>query len=403
MSHSESQVLGFHLSRVGAERIREMVSLSPVTRLIGLESVLEEFERKAIQLQPEILLVEYAADHARLVEVLGRLKVTAPKSAVVAMAESSDPKDILAAMRLGVREYLTVAEGGPDRLTAEFNEAALRVRKEAQTSGHVQGEMWTVVGAKGGVGASHLALNLGWALSQNVGRRVALADLDLAGGDAAFLLDLEPKTTVLDAVRNFDRLDPILMDALLIDIAPGLRLLAAPSDPVAAEEVGEEHVERMLDRLLAGYEFLVADVPSRLDAASVVALERADRIIVVLEASLPCLKAARRLLSLCDRLGRDDGRVQVVVNRFDSRGALAKREVERVLARSVLAWLPNDYKAIVNAGNAGRPVLKDKPRSAWSKAVAKLVKRLVEARKEEVEIDGAGPVFGFGRAVGQTA
>jgi pilus assembly protein CpaE len=328
--------------------------------------------------QPQILVVEFQADDGRLTGLLERLRQKIPASAVVALSSSRQPEDILAAMRLGVREYL-YSDSPPQSL----NEAALRLASQVRGGGSVRGVLISIMGVKGGVGASHLAANLGWILSQKEGRRVALADFNLNGGDLAYLMDTEPERDLVDVARNFSRLDGTLLDSYLIEAAPGLSLLAAPKDPVAAEEVAPEHAARALDHLVGSYAYVLADLPCRLDEIVLSTLERADLSLLVLEPTVPGLKATQRLLTLMERLGHQMSKTEVVVSRADARGGVPEKEMERILGRRVLAWLPQEGGVFMEAANAGRPVVRDRPRAGWSKTVAKMAAWMLNGRASQ--------------------
>ncbi len=371
MSGDDPQVLAYHLSKQGAERLRQMVTTAPLGNLLGVESVAEEFERKAVQLQPEVLLVEFDPDEAGMNDLLSRLRRHAPRSVVVAWAQTLAPEAILLAMRMGVREYLPAEADG-----ASFGEALQRLLAGANQNEQLHGHLLGVMGAKGGVGASSLALSLAWVASQSTSARVALVDLDLASGDLAALLDLEPQRSLLQVAEEFERLDSLLMDSLLADVAPGLRLLAAPGDAVAAEEIKGQHVERALGFLLAEHSLVVADLPSRVDEACLAAMDRAKLLLLVTEPTVLGLRAAQRTLELCRNLGREDGSVGVVVNRAGAKRCVSPKDVERVLKVKPMAMLPNESAVLMEAANAGRPAVRDWPRAKWSKAVAGLATEL---------------------------
>ncbi|MCB2191835.1 MAG: P-loop NTPase [Deltaproteobacteria bacterium] len=370
MSNNDPQVMAYHLTRQGGERLRQLVSGAPKANLLGLESAAEEFERKAIQLQPEILLVEFDPEAQGLGELLSRLRRGVPRGSLVAWAQNISSEAILLAMRLGVREYLPSEADGP-----AFAEAMQRLLASA-TANDQKGHLLGVMGVKGGVGASSLALNLSWVASQDMGARVALVDLDLAGGDLAALLDIEPTRSMLHVADEFERLDSLLMDSLMTDAAPGLRLLASPGDAVAAEEIKGAHVERALDFALAEHGLVVADLPSRVDEASLAALDRAKLLLLVTEPTVLGLKAAQRALELCRNLGREMDDVSVVINRHGAKQCLPAKEVARVLKMAPVAMLPNDSPVLMAAANAGSPPVRDWPRSKWSKSVTALAKEL---------------------------
>ena len=378
MGANESSVLAWHQTRQGAQRLREMVAASPVARLLGLESSAEELERKAAGLRPDILLLELEGGINGTADMLQRLGRALPRSSMVVLAGSRDPEDILTAMRLGVREYLTEPVS-----PQAFNDAVLRLVRQPQMAGKPMGRIISLMGVKGGVGVTSLAASLAWSLSRKVGEQVALMDLDLMGGDMAFLLDLKPQRDLTDAVANFDRLDNMFLESLLSEVSPGLRLLAAPQDPVAAEDVSPAHVERSLERLTDICNLVLIDLPSRLDETGLMVLDRSEAVLLVLEPTVVCLKAARRLLNLAERLVQRTDKLKLVVNRDGAKGCLPPNEVRRALRHDVLAFLPNDSATMMESANAGRPAICDRPRSKWSRAVQRLAQDLGEKQEGE--------------------
>lgn len=374
MNDNRIQIFALHQTHQGAERLRELAAAAPAARLVGLEGSIEEFEAKAVKLQPQLLLVELSGKINGMAEVLERLRREVPSGAVMALAQSRDPDDIIAAMRLGVREYLT--EPTPP---AAFNDAVLRLLRQNAARGGAAGSLLAVMGVKGGVGASLVALNLAWCFSRDPKLSVALVDLDLQAGELAVLLDQEPERDLSEAAVNFERLDAAFMAGLLLEVSPGLRLLPAPTDPATAEDVHPKHVMHALDYLCDAHGLVVVDLPSRLDEAGLMALDRADAILLVLEPSLLGLAAAKRLISLFERLGHSAEKRRLAVNRHGIKGGLGRAEIERVLGVRAEALLPDDSRLILQAVNSGRPVCRQWPRAKWSRRLAALAESLASS------------------------
>ncbi len=384
MEDSRTQVLALHQSRRGADRIRELVGSAPAARLVGLEGDLPLFEAKALKLKPHILLVELPEQVNGLGEVLERVQRAAPQSAIVALAHSRDPEQIIAALRLGVREYLSepVAPGA-------FNDAVLRLMRLQAAGGRPAGRVLAVMGVKGGVGTSLVALNLAWCLSREPRHRVALVDLDLQAGDLALLLDQKPERDLAEVAANFERLDAVFVSSLLREVSPGLNFLAAPRDPVAAEDIRPEHLARALDHLSDSHSLVVLDLPNRLDETSLMVLDRAQALVLVLEPSLSGLTATLRLSTLLDRLEHPVQKRLLVVNGYGVKGGLERSQLQRVLGREPEALLPHDSKLILEAINSGRPVCRQWPRSRWSRRLARLAGHLAQRLTAAQEEAGA--------------
>ncbi len=384
MEDNRTQVLALHQSRRGAERIRELVGSSPAARLLGLESDPARFEAKAMKQKPPILLVELPETVNGLGDVLERVQRSSPRSALVALAQSREPDHIIAALRLGVREYLSepVAAG-------TFNDAVLRLMRRQAAGGRPAGRVLAVMGVKGGVGTSLVALNLAWCLSRDPRHRVALVDLDLQAGDLALLLDQKPERDLAELAANFQRLDASFMSGLLREVSPGLHFLPAPRDPVAAEDIRPEHLARALDHLVDSHSLVVLDLPNRLDETTLMVLDRAQVLLMVLEPSLSGLTASLRLGALLDRLEHPASKRLLVVNRYGVKGGLERGQLARVLGREPEALLPHHSKLVLEAINSGRPLCRQWPRSRWSRRLARLAGHLAQRLAGAPEEAGA--------------
>src|SRR5207247_9247092 len=87
-----------------------------------------------------------------------------------------------------------------------------------------RGKVFTIVNAKGGSGATTVAVNLALAL-QSAHGNVALVDLATLG-HTALHMNLTPLFTVSYAIRGLHRLDSSLLQSFMTRHNGGLQLLA---------------------------------------------------------------------------------------------------------------------------------------------------------------------------------
>ncbi len=202
-------------------------------------------------------------------------------------------------------------------------------------------------------------------LAQRHPEDVLLIDTSLQMGLCSTMLNLRPETSILDAVREPDRLDTSLLRRLTVRHPSGLDLLAAPPDPIYASEIDDEMVARVLSMARRTYQYVVIDTFPLFDRIVMAVLDFADRAYVVLDNVVPTVISAQRLLELMDAINYPAERRSVVVNRFaKASGNPSVADIERQLKHSVDHLLPFDKRAMT-AANLGEPFALT-PR-AWSK------------------------------------
>src|SRR5208337_1652196 len=224
-----------------------------------------------------------------------------------------------------------------------------------------------VLGSRGGVGCTSLAVNLGCARAQDPDNQVALVDLDLALGDADVALDLIPDHTLADVALNIERLDmAFLRRALIKHEATGLSLLAHPMQMQDVGLIHEDHLQRLLNLLRASYTHLVLDLSKGLTPTDLTALRMADVILLVAQLELSSLRNVVRMLLT---LGTEDGlsdKVKVVMNRTGSdfmEGEISLKKAEETIGKPIFFQIPNDAKSMMGSRNAGVPLILHAPKS----------------------------------------
>jgi pilus assembly protein CpaE len=352
--------------------------------LLGVESVWLEAECQryeffidvARQSSPDLVVISLDADHTKALQLISRLAVECPSMGILAVSGRADGKSILEALRSGAKEFLTQPVVMEELMVALQRLQATRTAPDGISingMAKVESLVVAVTGARGGVGCTSLAVNLGCNLAQDKGFNVALVDLDLALGDADVALDLMPDYTLADMALNIDRLDMTFLRRSLSKHSTGLSMLPHPVQLEDIHMIHEDHLTRVIGLLRASYSHLVFDLSKRFAPTDMTAMRMANIILLVCQLELSSLRNVVRIMhTLSTQEGLSD-KVQVVVNRVGAdESDITVKKAEESIGRKIFWQVPNDYKAMLGARNNGEPLLLHAPKSKVQQSIQAL-------------------------------
>jgi pilus assembly protein CpaE len=234
-----------------------------------------------------------------------------------------------------------------------------------------------VSGVTGGCGATTLAINLAYEIAYGHQVGTVLLDLSLRMGMLASYLNVEPRHSTSDLLRDSDRLDVYMVQQALTKVADNFHILAGPHRAITALEPTVEGVRRLIDFTRQLARVVVLDVPSTYDAVYFEALTVADRAVLVGEQSVPSVRA---LSLLRDALRREapDLVQHPVINRYDpDREGFRAPDLAEFLRVPELVTIPADGEVVKAALDAGRPIRLQSPDSPALEAIDSLALAVV--------------------------
>ena len=325
--------------------------------------------RRVHAANPDVTLVDIPANNPTLaLRAIELLHQEMPDSALFAIGTLNQPQIIVNAMRAGAREFIERPTNTTDLLEA-FVRLTTAQRKSRQEG--IRGKVFSVINAKGGNGATTVAVNLALALQSSNGH-TALVDLAPLG-HAALHMNLKPTFTVADATRNLHRMDSSLLESFMTRHSGGLQLLAGANVPAAIDPSTAEFV-RLFDMLVTHYRYVVVDASSRFDAASRLIASLSETVLLVACSDVASLWSAARVQQYLGEAGSRD-RVRLVLNRFRKVPGFSEDDAEAAVGAKVLWRVPNQYFAISSAIDRGTPVM-DQRNSEIARCFAGLAQEL---------------------------
>jgi pilus assembly protein CpaE len=345
----------------------------------------------------EVLLVHLDPNPAGIMDVVAPLiEPRKERFAAIGMTEDRNAELVMRAMRAGMREFLW-KPFPPEQLA----EVLARVATQTDAAGRRLGQLITVVGACGGVGATSLATNLGVEMSQIEGwggtlpdaaggarPKVAVVDLDFRFGQVAMYLDAQPTYTVAELCETSEAIDTQMIERAMFKHATGLHVLSRPTDFSQAERISAAQCAGAMAVLQEHYDFVVVDMPARFDPSARAVFDMADTYLMVTQLLVPCVRNTDRILQELLRSGYASERIRLVVTRAgrDS-GYLEVPDVETTLKRRVDFLVPDDWRTSCESVNMGAPLLVHAPKSRLRAAYQKMAQALAGLESTPAEGD----------------
>ncbi|MGD8395432.1 MAG: response regulator [Candidatus Eiseniibacteriota bacterium] len=353
--------------------LRHLVSELDDAMVAGEATDIDDGYREVMKARPDLVIMELGnADVGERALVLAeRLGDIYPDTAVFVSSAVQSADVLKRAMRAGVREFL-----GRPLDSGEVSAAVrklLRQRAQASSHGRRTGQIVAVFAPKGGSGATFITTNLGVGLCRAAGR-TAIVDLNLEMGDVATFLNVRPQSTIVDVVEAGDNLDASLLESALVHHGSGVEVLAEPAAAEDADRIEAQHVGQLLIRMKTLFDYVVVDLSHRFDEHTLEALDLADHILLVSVLELPTIRNTRRCLEVFEKLGYDDERLKLVINRH--RASRSSERFEKSFGHPIYWRLPNDYATAISAINAGVPVADVGAESALAASLRGLAVRI---------------------------
>lgn len=348
----------------------EMIKLMVEGRR-GHEAILsadgESGVEKAREHPPDLAIVDVMMPGITGHDVCRRLREI-PETAsipILVLTARGQPVDREAALQAGADEHMakpvTMADlmAKIDSMLAQHS-AATRPRTIAMAS------------LKGGVGVTTLTANVAATLRQEGNKAIGLLDLSPSSGHLALHFGHRPRPDWSSLIEK-DDIDAQAVEALLLEVSPGLHLLASPIVPLVERALERATVEALLEILQERFDLVIVDTPSILNEATAAALDASSDTWLIVTADPASVQTT---FGTVRALGERSEAVSVILNQVTPTQRTPPDAIERVLKRPLAGTIPFDpdqAKALAQ----GKPLALHRPEAPLAQAVEQLTDDLI--------------------------
>jgi len=372
--------------------VRQLAKQAQVT-VVGEAAFGTEAVSLAVEVKPDVIICGTSKPPERCLQTIEALLDVLPETPVVAYGWRDDAEMVRRAMMAGARDFFVMPAESERILEAVRGVLEAEERKRLRVTGQAKamgpkGLVVTVFGAKGGIGKSTIATNLGVALSAELAQSVVLIDGDNNFGDAAAMLDLKPDRSILELVRDLDAVEKSTERGAVISYLTqhesGLWVLPAPRECLQWRAVSPEHFRKVIALLARRFDVVLVDTAGALGDLSLAGLEEANMVLWVTSSDFSSISNSLIALETLQQLSYPDARIRLMLNVTSADDGVRPAKIEEVLNRQFFWLIPYD-RQIRLGSQIGKPVVGTHREARGAQSIIQLAQALMGVGPQPVQ------------------
>ncbi len=349
-----------------------------------------QVENSSNPLSCELLILEIGEDLKKEFQLVQNIQDSGMAREIFLTSSRFDPDLLIQALRAGAKEFFPQPIKKEEVIVALLKCKERKEKVPHEGGEKKRGKIIDVIGSKGGVGNTTIAVNLAVSLSESTGSPlVALIDMNLLFGEIPIFLNIESGFNWGEIARNISRLDSTFLMSILSKHSSGVYVLPSPTGLDGVNVANPEIIEKLLGLMRNVFDYIVIDGGQALDDISLKILEMSDMVLLIAILSLPCLTNVKRILWIFQKLGYPQREIiKIIVNRHSKKSVISLKEAEESINQKFFWFVPNDYFTTMSAINQGKTLLSVAPGAEVSRNLRELASRFIEKEKQEKKKGG---------------
>ncbi len=333
----------------------------PNFELVGLTDGVDETVRVLQTRDVDVLLVAcQGRDDDRSLQIIDNAHRTVPNLPIIVLSTTSPNGFLRRAFDVGAADMQLFPQS-KEQLRFAMSKAIARTPRIGESAGQKDGRLVCVLGPKGGTGKTLTSCNLAVGLAL-AGQKVFVIDLDLQFGDVALCLGLPPEKTMYDLALSGGSLDGDKLHDYVMTHDTGVDVLLAPARPDQASAITIDLLRDVLVVARSMYDFVIADTPPGFTAEVIATIDASSDLVMVGTLDSLSLKNTKLGLETLGLMDYDPNKIQLVLNRADTRVGISQHDVVTVLGTEPNVFIPSD-REIPRSVNEGIPIILSRPQS----------------------------------------
>ena len=258
----------------------------------------------------------------------------------------------------------------PNILEASINKINSKEKKAKTIS---------VFSNKGGVGKTSLITNLAWEIYKKTNEKICILDLSFNCENAGLFLNIKPKYDIDHILSNLSNLNEKSFLSLLANYKESkIYLLETQNELTSEIKFNPQLINKIINSLKNIFDYILIDTTNLINETNVSILNNSDLIIMLALGNQTALKNCQKCYELFDKIGYNDDKIRLVINRFIDNNELTIKNIEDILNKKVFNTIPNNYLTLIDAINLNSNTGETNPQSNIAKAYSKIAQSILE-------------------------
>lgn len=360
---------------------------------------------------PDVVLMDINMPVMDGLTATTRLQVEAPRVQIIIVSVQDDPNYMREAIRAGAVDFVAKPISSDELAEAirrAYNKrpapAPAQPQQPVQQPGmpgmpgmpypqqrRRRGTVITILGPKGGVGKTTVAINLAIGIARSSqDKRVVVVDGNVFFGDVGVFVNTRGQYSVVDMALMAEvpeEIDQQSVNQILVAHESGVKLIVAPPNPGETGGISAKNMLNMLEYLKSDFDYIIVDTATYFDDVLVAAIQGADRLIMVSQPLMPALKDTRIMFNELIAADYSLEDVMLILNKVPRENRITADQISNFLRHQVQMEIPYD-SAADEAVNRGVPLITLDPRRVNSvRPLANLVQLVREWVEEVVAVE----------------
>ncbi len=303
---------------------------------------------------------------------------------LISESENSDPAVLMRAIKTGAKECFTLPLK-EEEVKQALKEFKKKIKRADRKNSPETGKIITIIGSKGGVGTTTVAVNLAVNLAKKKSvPSVALIDMNIMFGEIPLFLEMKPGYHWGEITRNISRLDSTFLMDSLSRHSSGVYVLPSPGSLNGSEPATPEIVAHLVGFMQKLFDFVVIDGGQSVNEISLKIVEMSDNVLLMSLLSLPCLSNTNKFLKSLNDFGfLPADRVKIVINRYLKNSAISLKDAEDSIDNKIFWTIANDYRTTISAINNGKSLSEIASKAEITKNLKDLSDIFIQEEKRE--------------------